>query len=491
MTPATVERYQEVLARSQLADRAALSRGEADVRPLTEAETALMIERYAAKRERRIVKAGPGGFGSRRSDERAYERVLHRIVLGPLMRQLRSGLSRAAATSQAISALDGVDWQLPEGLVAEEVSAQAARLNGYHRNRLIQTFRSALGVDIRPTLDDDAIRPLMDAWRRENVSLIRTVPRRLHDGLYRGISTTFAGRPFDQQALSRVVSSQVQSSGYNLRRITRDQTSKAIGQLTQARHRQIGITDYTWRTAQDERVRPGHAALDGTRQRYDDPPSVGNPGDGIMCRCMAIPHIPEAMGETQLPIAGVRASEVLPPGLAFEGFAAEAAARFAARTQTFTRHPDFVDYRSIEALRRYTGAAHRDYNRRLRERVPLSAFQRDMHEGLFDLYRPLGENMVTFRGLGGPMPFYKGQRLLQRAPVSSSIDPDVPLKSFSGDNVMVEIHAKAAAKAIRTNRDDQFEVVFQDGQSLRVIDVLYNVEILGRRVIKYVTAALE
>ena len=46
------------------------------------------------------------------------------------------------------------------------------------------------------------------------------------------MSATFAERPFDRQALSRVLSAEFQSAGYNLRRLTRDQTGKAIGQLT-------------------------------------------------------------------------------------------------------------------------------------------------------------------------------------------------------------------------------------------------------------------
>ena len=302
MTTATAERYREALIRVQRADRAALLRGESGVQLLADAQIDLMVGRYAAKRERPpnqgtgqgFAKADPPPISSRRSDEREYAGALRRIVLGPLFRSLRSGLSRAAV-SQAIAALDGVDWTLPEGLVAKEVAARAARLDGYHRARLIQTFRSALGIDIRPTLNDDAIRPLMDAWRRENVSLIRTIPQRLHEGLYQRMSATFAERPFDRQALSRILSTEFQSAGYNLRRLTRDQTGKAIGQLTQARHQQIGIEEYVWRTAQDERVRPTHAALDGTRQRYDSPPSVGNPGDDVMCRCISVPVIPEAL----------------------------------------------------------------------------------------------------------------------------------------------------------------------------------------------------
>ena len=237
------------------------------------------------------------GVGPRRLDERVYDRTLRRLVLTPLMAQLRSGLSEASAASLALEIIDGVfrRWRTG-GLVGEEVAVHSARVSGYHKRRLIQTFRTALGIDIRPRLLDSAIEPLMSAWRQENISLIRTIPERFHGALYQRVSETFAQQPFDQQALSKVLNREFKVSGSNLRRITRDQTSKAVGQFTHARHRQLGIQKYTWRTAEDERVRATHVALNGTPQSWDSAPGVGHPGSDILCRCVAIPVIEEADG---------------------------------------------------------------------------------------------------------------------------------------------------------------------------------------------------
>ena len=196
------------------------------------------------------------GVGPRRLDERVYDRNLRRLALTPLMAQLRSGLSEASAASLALEIIDGVfrHWRMG-GLVDEEVAAHSARLSSYHKRS-------------------------------------RTVPERFHGALSQRVSETFAQQPFDQQALSKVLN----RSGSNLRRLTRDQTSKAVGQLTHARHQQLGIQEYTWRTAQDERVRVTHQALEGSRQKWDSPPAVGHPGEDIMCRCVAIPVIEEADG---------------------------------------------------------------------------------------------------------------------------------------------------------------------------------------------------
>ncbi len=81
--------------------------------------------------------------------------------------------------------------------------------------------------------------------------------------------------------------------------IARDQVMKYNANVTRARHEDAGITSYTWRTSEDERVRPDHEALDGQVFSYADPPvqdeasgETGNPGEGIQCRCTADPIIP-------------------------------------------------------------------------------------------------------------------------------------------------------------------------------------------------------
>lgn len=57
-----------------------------------------------------------------------------------------------------------------------------------------------------------------------------------------------------------------------------------------------GHARYVWVTRLDARVRPAHARLHGTVQRFDKPPIIdldtgrrGNPGDDWNCRCLAAP----------------------------------------------------------------------------------------------------------------------------------------------------------------------------------------------------------
>lgn len=81
--------------------------------------------------------------------------------------------------------------------------------------------------------------------------------------------------------------------------IARTETARARTNFTQARAQAVGSTGYIWRTVGDGAVRPMHAALDGTVQRWDAPPVCerGRGGEPIRaapgcvwnCRCYAEP----------------------------------------------------------------------------------------------------------------------------------------------------------------------------------------------------------
>lgn len=81
--------------------------------------------------------------------------------------------------------------------------------------------------------------------------------------------------------------------------LARDQVLKLNGQITEERQTQAGIEEYQWSTSSDERVRPMHDDLDGTIQRWDDPPvtnddgDTNHPGSDFGCRCVALPILPQ------------------------------------------------------------------------------------------------------------------------------------------------------------------------------------------------------
>jgi SPP1 gp7 family putative phage head morphogenesis protein len=78
--------------------------------------------------------------------------------------------------------------------------------------------------------------------------------------------------------------------------IARDRLAKLNGDITQAQQEDAGVTEYVWSTSGDGRVRNSHAKLNGTRQKWSEPPIVdeltgrrAHPGKDYRCRCVSLP----------------------------------------------------------------------------------------------------------------------------------------------------------------------------------------------------------
>lgn len=247
----------------------------------------------------------PGPVRPRRLDERAHERLLRREVVDPLFARMRAGLVQAGGAARALQLLDLSAYNPDHhDLPIEEIRAHMLALEGYHRARLIRTFMSALGVDIRPYLLRPEIASYMAEVVSANVDLIVTIGPEAHEGLKRRLLRELAEAPFDEDRLLGLLREEYRSTGYRARRIARDQTTKTIGKLTEKRHRQIGVAQYRWSTSQDDRVRPTHVAHEGQVFRWDEPPlETGHPGYDIQCRCVAIPIVPLSMRGTPRKVA--------------------------------------------------------------------------------------------------------------------------------------------------------------------------------------------
>ena len=83
-------------------------------------------------------------------------------------------LSRGLAALQVIQG---------EGVPIPLIIQQLANVNAYNRTKVMQTFRAAIGVDIRPFLTEAAVNAHMVEAIAANVDLIKTIPPRFHEGL--------------------------------------------------------------------------------------------------------------------------------------------------------------------------------------------------------------------------------------------------------------------------------------------------------------------
>ena len=240
-----------------------------------------------------MPKTGPP-IHPRKKDAREYEKALRTYVMAPTVREIESIITRAGSTYEAIRmdiAAIPFDPRL-EGLSEREARLFMTRVKKYHTERFKRSMRAYFGTRV-DTLGDPEIATLIQRGIDDNVALIKTIPQRMHEGVRTRFSQIAADTPFDRQRVNQVLLEEYKSTGYNLRRLTRDQTNKQIGRLSEVRQTQMGITDYIWQDSGDRRVRPEHAANNGMQFQWASPPSTGHPGQEIQCRCVALPVIPE------------------------------------------------------------------------------------------------------------------------------------------------------------------------------------------------------
>lgn len=173
-------------------------------------------------------------------------------------------------------------------IVANSLTEEVNQVN---KQRFYNAMENAVGIDLRSVLQGEDLDDIMFATTKENVALIKSIPEEYFKKLE---TIVFTGTTQGRSASSMIQKIQElgHSSENRARLIARDQTSKLNSALNQQRSQNLGVEEYIWRTAGDERVRPSHARKNGKVFRWDDPPSdTGHPGQDIQCRCVAQPII--------------------------------------------------------------------------------------------------------------------------------------------------------------------------------------------------------
>ena len=209
-----------------------------------------------------------------------------------MLGEVNNRIRRAERDYNSIrNAIRGIDLTA-EQIEAAESAAREAMMstNAWHKHRFTKAMRRTFGVRV-DLLADTPID--LDARIRHNVGLIRTIPGRFHERMSEKLIQMATQAPFDQNRLHRTVTNEFRSVGYNARRITRDQTSKLIGQLNESRQTDLGVTHYEWSTSMDRRVRKSHRDNESEIFAWGKPPvRTGHPGFDINCRCAALAVIP-------------------------------------------------------------------------------------------------------------------------------------------------------------------------------------------------------
>jgi len=146
-----------------------------------------------------------------------------------------------------------------------------------------QTWTAAFRAEaprLRQSLADELARQYIESETNFTKDLAQT------------LAEEFA-KDADKEQLSLALQSRYKVGKSSADKRAEQAISTSIELVSRTRQQDAGITEYIWRTVQDGQVRPEHAARNGMKFSYDNPPSDGPPGTPWNCRCFAEPVIPE------------------------------------------------------------------------------------------------------------------------------------------------------------------------------------------------------
>lgn len=171
------------------------------------------------------------------------------------------------------------------------VNTHVSSMDSTTRDRFFKSIEDTIGVNLQSISRNEGIEDILISSTRENVKLIKSIPNKYFDDIERIVfNNTIRGDSAESMIESiRKINNSTEGRA---RVIARDQTSKLNAALTQKRQENLGIEEYTWRTAGDGRVRDSHDENNGKIFRWDSPPKkTGHPGEDVQCRCIAQPII--------------------------------------------------------------------------------------------------------------------------------------------------------------------------------------------------------
>lgn len=220
----------------------------------------------------------------------------------------------AAARADSVSddfnaAADAVSKTFFANLNVEEIKRIAAdiaaKTAANEKAQNSAQIKAAFGVDVIG--NDLNVAGRVSTFVAENVALIKSIPSQFFADVEKHVTRAVSQGQSAEQ-LAKTIEARFGVAADRAKFIARDQTNKFFGQVAEARQTAMGVTHYIWRTANDERVRDEHAAREGERFAWDDPPEGGNPGEDFQCRCVAEPDLTPLL-EGDEPIAQVPADE--------------------------------------------------------------------------------------------------------------------------------------------------------------------------------------
>lgn len=256
-------------------------------------------------------------FNNPDSQEREYTRLLLRYskqlqndvssVLLPKIDNIVVQYKIEARSDSWIDTLDALIIELARlaleaiGIVVTRLPGQFNAVSKFNEGQFKLVVKANTGLTLPPVMpgapsssilgvnvfrNEPFLAPLAEGWVRENTSLIKSLPTRLHSELEsiirRGV---MSGQSVKD--IKSAIKSRYGVTDYRAKLIAQDQTLKLNAALTRYRLQSVGVERYVWRTVQDSRVRPEHVERNGIEYSWKEGAGGEHPGEPVRCRCRA------------------------------------------------------------------------------------------------------------------------------------------------------------------------------------------------------------
>lgn len=251
--------------------------------------------------------AEPSDLGYR-TDLLSLTGRVHGVIRNDLDLWLRAW-GRTDSVSDEVKALFARIRLQTEDIVAVAAPRIARRFvkDGAEANRRAMNAQFRHVIKIEPFVGNTGLAAAMDVCVSTNVDLISSIPTELLTDVEAVVRPAVTSGVRVEE-LMRQVQGRFDVSESRAQLIARDQVGKWNGQLARERQEQLGITEYTWSTSKDIRVRVDHEALEGQVFQYSQPPIVdvrtgrtANPGEDYQCRCQALPRVAALLDALGIP----------------------------------------------------------------------------------------------------------------------------------------------------------------------------------------------
>ena len=235
--------------------------------------------------------------------EREYARALVRYTKGvtaicyeylPLMvdEALANGITADRMDNWITDVTEKIRQAIDSKLrITDKINAMFNKVKGYAQRQQEKIYRSIFGgTPARPSSHQYEV--IKQIWASQNLTLIRSIDNRTLEAIHYALSRNVIRTVDREMLVSELTQTIKHMANVNEKRaalIACDQVGKLNSQLAQYEQFNQGVDSYIWTTMKDNRVRPQHAAREGKRYYWNDPPSDGHPGWPIRCRCIATP----------------------------------------------------------------------------------------------------------------------------------------------------------------------------------------------------------